>query len=118
MHRNPWKDERGETMVEVVVSFVLLLLFIGMFNAAIGFSRGMMDRANRLRDSSYAAETQARTPGEADPAAPAAEPDAMQEVTLQFELDGRSFSMQVRRYALPAGEYTYHKYAVKEDAPS
>ena len=49
MRKTPMSNDRGETIVEVVAAFLLLLLFIGMFNMAISFSRSMMNRANLLR---------------------------------------------------------------------
>ena len=49
----PLDNDRGETIVEVVAAFLLLLLFVGMFHMAIRFSRTMMNRANLLRETMY-----------------------------------------------------------------
>ena len=53
MKAKPLDNDRGETIVEVVAAFLLLLLFVGMFHMAIRFSRTMMNRANLLRETMY-----------------------------------------------------------------
>ena len=114
MRKTPMSNDRGETIVEVVAAFLLLLLFIGMFNMAISFSRSMMNRANLLRETMYQSETGLRRPGEADPAVTADTLDGETDQTLTFQGDRSSFSLTVQRGTSKAGDYTYHQYAPKE----
>lgn len=48
------KNQRGETIVEVVVSFLLLLLFTAVFAASLRFARTTSLKAETLRDTAYA----------------------------------------------------------------
>ena len=114
MRKTPMSNDRGETIVEVVAAFLLLLLFIGMFNMAISFSRSMMNRANLLRESMYQSETGLRQPGEADPAVTAETLDGETDRTLTFQGEMSSFSLTVQQGTSQAGDYTYHQYAPKE----
>ena len=115
MKAKPLANDRGETIVEVVAAFLLLLLFVGMFHMAISFSRTMMNRANLLRETMYQSETGLRQPGAADPAVTAETLDGETEETLTFQGDMSSFSLTVQRGTSGAGEYTYHQYAPKEE---
>ena len=47
----------GETIVEVLVSFVLLLLFAGLFAGCIGFAQSVMAHVNDRRTALYQAES-------------------------------------------------------------
>ena len=114
MRKTPMSNDRGETIVEVVAAFLLLLLFIGMFNMAISFSRSMMNRANLLRESMYQSETGLRQPGEADPAVTAETLDGETDRTLTFQGEMSGFSLTVQQGTFQAGDYTYHQYAPKE----
>ena len=37
--KNALRDRRGETIVEVLVAFVLLMLFLALFTASLRFAR-------------------------------------------------------------------------------
>ena len=114
MKAKPLDNDRGETIVEMVAAFLLLLLFVGMFHMAISFSRAMMNRANLLRETMYQSETGLRQPGAADPAVTAETLEGETEETLTFQGDRSSFSLTVQRGTSKAGDYTYHQYAPKE----
>lgn len=48
------QNKRGETIVEVLVSFVLLLMFTAMFVVSLRYARTMARKAESLRDTAYA----------------------------------------------------------------
>ena len=47
------KSQRGETIVEVLVSFVLLLMFTAMFVVSLRYARAMSQKAETLRETAY-----------------------------------------------------------------
>ena len=47
------KNQRGETIVEVLVSFVLLLMFTAMFVVSLRYARAMSQKAETLRETAY-----------------------------------------------------------------
>lgn len=52
--KNILKNQRGETIVEVLVSFVLLLLFTALFVVSLRYARVTAEKAESLRDTAYA----------------------------------------------------------------
>ena len=48
------QNRRGETIVEVVVSFMLLLMFTAMFVVSLRYARAMSQKAETLRETAYA----------------------------------------------------------------
>lgn len=48
------QNRRGETIVEVIVSFVLLLMFTAMFVVSLRYARAMSRKAETLRETAYA----------------------------------------------------------------
>lgn len=48
------QNQRGETIVEVVVSFMLLLMFTAMFVVSLRYARAMSQKAETLRETAYA----------------------------------------------------------------
>lgn len=49
-----FKNQRGETIVEVLVSFLLLMLFTAMFVVSLRYARAMSQKAESLRETAYA----------------------------------------------------------------
>ena len=49
-----FKNQRGETSVEVLVSFLLLMLFTAMFVVSLRYARAMSQKAESLRETAYA----------------------------------------------------------------
>lgn len=49
-----FKNQRGETIVEVLVSFLLLMLFTAMFVVSLRYARAMSQKAESLRETVYA----------------------------------------------------------------
>lgn len=47
------KNQRGETIVEVLVSFVLLLMFTALFVVSLRYARAMSQKAETLRETAY-----------------------------------------------------------------
>ena len=48
------QNQRGETIVEVLVSFLLLMLFTAMFVVSLRYARAMSQKAETLRETAYA----------------------------------------------------------------
>lgn len=48
------QNQRGETIVEVLVSFLLLMLFTSMFVVSLRCARAMSQKAESLRETAYA----------------------------------------------------------------
>ena len=51
--RQTLRDRRGETIVEVLVSFVLLMLFLALFTVSLRFARRASVQAQTTRDNAY-----------------------------------------------------------------
>ena len=49
-----FKNRQGETIVEVLVSFLLLMLFTAMFVVSLRYARAMSLKAESLRETAYA----------------------------------------------------------------
>ena len=49
-----FKNQRGETIVEVLVSFLLLMIFTSMFVVSLRYARAMSLKAESLRETAYA----------------------------------------------------------------
>ena len=49
-----FKNRQGETIVEVLVSFLLLLIFTSMFVVSLRYARAMSQKAETLRETAYA----------------------------------------------------------------
>lgn len=49
-----FKNRQGETIVEVLVSFLLLMLFTAMFVVSLRYARAMSQKAESLRETAYA----------------------------------------------------------------
>ena len=47
------QSQRGETIVEVLVSFLLLMLFTAMFVVSLRYARAMSQKAESLRETAY-----------------------------------------------------------------
>ena len=51
--RQALHNQRGETIVEVLVSFVLLVLFLALFTVSLRFARRASVQAQTTRDNAY-----------------------------------------------------------------
>lgn len=47
------QNQRGETIVEVLVSFVLLMLFLALFTVSLRYARRASVQAQTIRDNAY-----------------------------------------------------------------
>ena len=47
------QNQRGETIVEVIVSFMLLLMFTAMFVVSLRYARAMSQKAETLRETAF-----------------------------------------------------------------
>ena len=52
------QNQRGETIVEVIVSFMLLLMFTAMFVVSLRYARAMSQKAETLREQAPAWQTE------------------------------------------------------------
>lgn len=52
--RHIFKNRQGETIVEVLVSFLLLMIFTSMFIVSLRYARAMSQKAESLRETAYA----------------------------------------------------------------
>ena len=52
--RHIFKNRQGETIVEVLVSFLLLMIFTSMFVVSLRYARAMSQKAETLRETAYA----------------------------------------------------------------
>ena len=52
--RHIFKNRQGETIVEVLVSFLLLMIFTSMFVVSLRYARAMSQKAESLRETAYA----------------------------------------------------------------
>ena len=48
------RSASGETIVEVLVSFLLLMIFTSMFVVSLRYARAMSQKAETLRETAYA----------------------------------------------------------------
>ena len=51
--RQALQNQRGETIVEVLVAFVLLMLFLALFTVSLRFARRASVQAQSTRDNAY-----------------------------------------------------------------
>lgn len=51
--KNALSDRHGETIVEVLVAFVLLMLFLALFTVSLRFARRASVQAQTTRDNAY-----------------------------------------------------------------
>ena len=47
------QSQRGETIVEVLVSFLLLMIFTSMFVVSLRYARAMSQKAETMRETDY-----------------------------------------------------------------
>lgn len=85
--KNALRDRRGETIVEVLVAFVLLMLFLALFTASLRFARQASAQAQTTRDNAYLL-TEALYPVNDDAAAWKNESDA--KIRMSFSRGDRT----------------------------
>lgn len=61
------QNQRGETIVEVLVSFLLLMLFTAMFVVSLRYARAMSQKAETLRETAYALCAELYGPNDKEP---------------------------------------------------
>lgn len=113
MKRKPLQNQKGETIVEVMVSFALLMLFAALLAAALRFAQASNARTAARRTGTYALCAQLYPEGEAEPAwaADAAAQDAAFAGDFSFTV------RDVARQRLDTSDeatgesYTFHRYA-------
>ena len=62
-----FKNRQGETIVEVLVSFMLLMLFTSMFVVSLRYARAMSQKAETLRETAYALCAKLYRPNDEEP---------------------------------------------------
>ena len=86
------KNQRGETIVEVLVAFLLLMLFLALFTASLRFARRASVQAQRTRDDAYTLTSQIYPAGDADKTEP--HWDETEPKTMTFTGQGASFTVK------------------------
>lgn len=86
------KNQRGETIVEVLVAFLLLMLFLALFTASLRYARRASVQAQRTRDDAYNLTSQIYPAGDADKTQPHWDKTAPK--TMTFTGLGASFSVK------------------------
>lgn len=117
------KNQSGETIVEVLVSFMLLLMFTALFVVSLRYARNMSQKAELIRQEAYelckqiypanntAVEWQADTDGTVD---------------YEFTGTGSQFSIKnVQKQKFEAkltedkngvdANYTFHRYHIRQE---
>ena len=61
------QSQRGETIVEVLVSFLLLMIFTSMFVVSLRYARAMSQKAESLRETAYALCAELYGPNDKEP---------------------------------------------------
>lgn len=79
--KHPFKNQRGETIVEVVVAFVIFLLFTAMFDVSVRFASRMQVEAQRIANEATWLEVELYKPN-TDPAAEFGTPGAPQDLNF------------------------------------
>lgn len=62
-----FKNQQGETIVEVLVSFMLLMIFTSMFVVSLRYARAMSQKAETLRETAYALCAELYGPNDKEP---------------------------------------------------
>lgn len=62
-----FKNRQGETIVEVLVSFLLLMIFTSMFVVSLRYARAMSLKAESLRETAYALCAKLYGPNDKEP---------------------------------------------------
>ena len=89
------KNQRGETIVEVLVAFLLLMLFLALFTASLRYARRASVQAQRTRDDAYNLTSQIYPAGDVDKAEQEAEKagkgwETQKTVNMTFLQGGRN----------------------------
>lgn len=110
------RSRRGETLVEVLTAFALLLLFLSGFAASLHTAAALQQRAADTRAAADACITALRPPSGAPPAVP----DGSAAYVFRGPDGAAAFTVEdVRRETVTAPEeaegdrrYTFHRFAV------
>lgn len=62
-----FKNQQGETIVEVLVSFMLLMIFTSMFVVSLRYARAMSQKTETLRETAYALCAELYGPNDKEP---------------------------------------------------
>lgn len=110
------RSRRGETLVEVLTAFALLLLFLSGFAASLHTAAALQQRAADTRAAADACITALRPPSGAPPAVPDGSaayvfraPDGSAAFTVE---DVRRETVTVPEDAEGDRRYTFHRFAV------
>ena len=110
------RNRRGETLVEVLTAFALLLLFLSGFAASLHTAAALQQRAADTRAAADACIAALRPPSGAPPAVP----DGSAAYVFRAPDGSAAFTVEdVRRETVTAPEeaegdrrYTFHRFAV------
>jgi len=121
MKITPLQNNKGETIVEVMVSLVLLVLFLALLAPALNFAHTAAARAEARRTAVYELCGQLYPAGEAEPdwAADVSARDFSFEGDFSFSVRGvarQQLDAETTRADGTQEQYTFHRY-IQESEP-
>lgn len=106
-------NQRGETIVEVMAAFLLLMIFMAVFAASLRFARAMTVKAETLREQAYVRVSQLYPVN--DEAVSWTQNTETMDLTFTVKATGSQFTvqglkLQTNTAADGAAEFDFHRY--------
>lgn len=106
-------NQRGETIVEVMAAFLLLMIFMAVFAASLRFARAMTVEAETLREQAYVRVSQLYPVN--DETVSWTQNTETMDLTFTVKATGSQFTvqglkLQTNTAADGAAEFDFHRY--------
>lgn len=106
-------NQRGETIVEVMAAFLLLMIFMAVFAASLRFARAMTVKAETLREQAYVRVSQLYPIN--DEAVSWTQNTETMDLTFTVKATGSQFTvqglkLQTNTAADGAADFDFHRY--------
>lgn len=106
-------NQRGETIVEVMAAFLLLMIFMAVFAASLRFARAMTVKAETLREQAYVRVSQLYPVN--DEAVSWTQNTETMDMTFTVKATGSQFTvqglkLQTNKAADGAADFDFHRY--------
>lgn len=106
-------NQRGETIVEVMAAFLLLMIFMAVFAASLRFARAMTVKAETLREQAYVRVSQLYPVN--DEAVSWTQNTETMDLTFTVKATGSQFAvqglkLQTNTAADGAADFDFHRY--------
>lgn len=107
------QNQRGETIVEVMAAFLLLMIFMAVFAASLRFARAMTVKAETLREQAYVRVSQLYPVN--DEAVSWTQNTETMDLTFTVKATGSQFTvqglkLQTNTAADGAADFDFHRY--------